>query len=150
MGHSLLSLPIFFMNKHQSNSVDLLTGLVGEIDDLEISKREISGSFDMLDMFKGDFEITTNKKGKMKEIALSMEYEYEEDEFLRVEVEWDGIKQKKFDKAIRGKYEDAFNKSIDLLAQQDISGFIDEFESIPGVGDLSAEAWGNGLNISWN
>ena len=138
------------MKKNQGTALDLLTGLVGDIDGLKVTRRKMSGSFDMLGMFAGDFEITTNKKGRMKEIEMSMLYGFEDDRNIQVEVEWEGINQKRFEKALRRGYEDEFFKAIELLSEQDIGGFIDEMESIPGVGDLSVEATGNGQNLSWD
>ena len=142
---------LIIMRRNQRRAIDLLTGLVGDIDDLKVSSKEMSGSFEMLDgLIEGDFEVITNKKGKMKEMELSMGYEFEDDRYARVKVEWEDIKQRKFEKAIRGRYEDTFNDALDLLAQQDIGGFIDELESIPGAGDLSVEGYGNGQNLSFD
>jgi len=138
------------MKKNQRVALDVLTGLVGDIDDLEVSSREMSGSFEMFDGLEGDFEIITNKKGRMKSIEMSMEYEYQEDEYISVKLEWDDIKQKKFEKALRRGYDDVFEDSVRLLARQDIGGFIDEIESIPGAGDLEVWGYGNGQSISFD
>ena len=70
-------------------------------------------------------------------------------EYIKVEVDWEDIKQKKFEKALRRGYADDLLNSVQLLARQDIGGFIDEIESIPGADDLSVEAWGNGQNLSF-
>ena len=138
------------MKRNQRRALDLLTGLVGDIEELKVSSREISGSFEMLDGYEGDFEIVTNKKGKMKSMNLFMEYEYDDNEYIRVEVDWEDIKQKKLEKALRRGYADDLMESVQLLASQDIGGFIDEIESIPGAGNLSVEAWGNGQNLSFD
>ena len=67
------------MNQQLQNAIDFLTGIGlvgGDVDDLKIKKKKIMGSYDMDDWgYEGDFVIKTNKKGMIKSLAMSYEYD---------------------------------------------------------------------------
>ena len=136
------------MNQQQQNAIDFLTGIGlvgGDVDDLKIKKKKIMGSYDMDDWgYEGDFVIKTNKKGMIKSLAMSYEYDNTN---LYAELKWNKMKQKKFEKALVNGHQDDLAYGMQLILSGNINGGFDEIESIPGAGDLMMTVWGNGQTL---
>ena len=139
------------MNSQEKNAIDFITGLGfsgSKFSDLQVSKKQISGNYDNdnLDV-GGKFRIQTNKKGRVKSFEMSFAYDWGG----YAQLEWRKIKEKKFTKNVkRGKYKDKYDDGLADFRKGDVQGWINEWESIPGGGDIFMWGYNNGQYISFD